>query len=726
MPIYKHTSNILKNLKNKLQDGKSSDKVIDNNITYLYEVSVVTPSYKGEKHILRLLNSIKNQSLAYELFEIIIIINGELDSTKNLLEEFMQKNPDINLHIVYSNLANASNARNIGIETANGKYVTFVDDDDYISSNYLEELYKNASDNRIVIARMENVDENNNIIPDKLINEVPEGIINNPNINISRYFSFNACKLIPSSKLKKIMFDVELTSGEDIVFFANLIINNEFEIFMVEKRSEAIYYRVMRSNSVSRRPISYKFNVEDRLSVIKRLNIFLSETNNPNHINDLKIRINGQTSFINKYLNEYPNEYGRVLESIKGLNLKYFNMKEMNRSLTKMLYISFCFLPYNDISSYFVGKRIVNTGKPINVISNNMEKLRRIDNSSSKITTDYIINDQVINAIPTIGNWKHIKNFCETGLKTIDKLVKQNKGYKEIYSYSMYPASNLLAFNYKLKNPEVKWIAEFSDQLIYETIGDVANSTINDPDSLKRINSKLVEKGYPEDSTGKIFFLNEYLPYAFADEIIFQSKNQKEYMLEKFPFKKLLGSIENKSRIIAPPMLKCKFYTLTHTDYPLNSDIVNFAYFDSVYEKICLEHVYSATKKLKENFRDKFMIHIFTNNPEGFKRSIKGLVDDSCFKINPSVNFLEFLNLTIKFDCLIVTDQKTMKTKPLNPFLPSKLSDYIGSGTDIWGICEEGSAMSFQDLKYKSDIYDPISNQNVFVKIIENHLKKKF
>ena len=728
MPIFKRTSNMLNHLRSKISEESNSAQEISNNaqMSYLYEVSVVIPSYKGENHIIRLLDSMKNQTLTYDSFELIIIINGELDSTKDLVEEFKLNNPDLNLQISYSKLANASNARNIGIQTAKGRYITFIDDDDYVSSNYLEELYKNANDNRIVMAPMEDMDEKTHIIHPNSYKNVADGIINDPYTNIGRYFSFTACKLIPSSKLKHINFDTELTSGEDIVFFANLITSNNFEVYMVKKESKAIYYRLLRSDSVSRKPMSFKFNVEDRLTVIKKLNNCLYKTEDSDHNNGLKLRINAQTSFINKYLKVNQNEYNKVLESIKKLNLNYFNMKELNKNLAKKLYITFSFLPYNDISSYIIGKRIFNDGNIVDVISNNMDPLRRIDETSSNITEEYLGRNQLINSVPTFGNWKHIQKFCEHGLNSLNKLIKQNNGYEEIYSYSMYPASNFLAFKYKLEHPEVKWTVEISDQLIYETIGDVVNATIDDTDVINKINSLLEEKGFPKDSTGKIFFLNEYLAYAFADEIIFPSKNLKEYMLDKFPLKDIIKSFEKKIKIISPPALKCKCYSLIPKDYSLNSDIVNFAYFESNYEKIYLEQVYRTIKSLKDSLKDKFMIHIFTNNPEGFKRSVTGLVDEGCLNINPQVNFLEFLNLTTKFDCLIVTDQKTKQSKPSNPFLPSRFCDYVGSGTDIWGICEEGSALSLQDMKYKSDIYDSLSIQNSFVEIIEHQLRIKF
>jgi len=58
---------------------------------YKNGVSVITPSYKGKKYILKLLESMKNQTLSYDLFEHIIVINGELDSTPGIIEDFKEK-----------------------------------------------------------------------------------------------------------------------------------------------------------------------------------------------------------------------------------------------------------------------------------------------------------------------------------------------------------------------------------------------------------------------------------------------------------------------------------------------------------------------------------------------------------------------------------------------------------------------------------------------------------
>ena len=68
---------------------------------------------------------------------------------------------------------------------------------------------------------------------------------------------------------------------------------------------------------------------------------------------------------------------------------------------------------------------------------------------------------------------------------------------------------------------------------------------------------------------------------------------------------------------------------------------------------------------------------------------------------------LEFLNLTTRFDVLVVNDAETTAHHRVNPYLPSKLADYVGSGTPVWAICEDGSELSeMEGIAYKSRLGD--------------------
>ncbi|MDD3013674.1 MAG: glycosyltransferase [Candidatus Gastranaerophilales bacterium] len=87
-------------------------------------VSVVIPTYNSEKYLTNTINSVLNQT--YQNFEIIIIDDGSIDKTKELVEKI--NNPKI--RYFYQNNAGASAARNNGINHANGELIAFLDADD--------------------------------------------------------------------------------------------------------------------------------------------------------------------------------------------------------------------------------------------------------------------------------------------------------------------------------------------------------------------------------------------------------------------------------------------------------------------------------------------------------------------------------------------------------------------------------------------------------------------
>lgn len=104
----------------------------------MYKISIIIPVYNGEKYIRKCLNSIINQN--YENKEIIIVNDCSNDNTKNICENYTQKYGYIKL-INLPNNQGVSSARNIGIDKASGKYISFIDADDEI----IGELYKDIS-----------------------------------------------------------------------------------------------------------------------------------------------------------------------------------------------------------------------------------------------------------------------------------------------------------------------------------------------------------------------------------------------------------------------------------------------------------------------------------------------------------------------------------------------------------------------------------------------------
>jgi len=93
-------------------------------------VSVIIPMYNSEKTIINALNSIKVQTLNIKEFEIIVINDGSTDNSQRLLEEYIEKNPEMNIHFLSQINKGVSSARNSGLKIAKGDYIALLDADD--------------------------------------------------------------------------------------------------------------------------------------------------------------------------------------------------------------------------------------------------------------------------------------------------------------------------------------------------------------------------------------------------------------------------------------------------------------------------------------------------------------------------------------------------------------------------------------------------------------------
>lgn len=100
-------------------------------------ISIGIACYNVEKYLKRCMTSILNQT--YPNTEIILVDDGSTDSTGKMCDEYAQQYSKIK--VIHSSNKGLSSARNISIENALGEFLIFVDPDDYVETNMLEELY---------------------------------------------------------------------------------------------------------------------------------------------------------------------------------------------------------------------------------------------------------------------------------------------------------------------------------------------------------------------------------------------------------------------------------------------------------------------------------------------------------------------------------------------------------------------------------------------------------
>ena len=120
-------------------------------------VTIVVPIYNVEKYLKKCIESILNQT--YKNLEIILVDDGSTDKCGKICDEYSLK--DSRIKIIHKKNGGLSEARNYGIENANGNYITFIDSDDYLDGEFIENILKIALETKadLVISGLKNVYE---------------------------------------------------------------------------------------------------------------------------------------------------------------------------------------------------------------------------------------------------------------------------------------------------------------------------------------------------------------------------------------------------------------------------------------------------------------------------------------------------------------------------------------------------------------------------------------
>ena len=122
---------------------------MDKQIEITPQISIVIPVYKAEPYIRKCLESALNQT--YHNIQIVVVNDGSPDNSMKIVEEY--KNQDDRIVTVYKENGGVSSARNLGIRYASGKYIHFLDSDDYLELDACQKLVAQAEKTEADIVR---------------------------------------------------------------------------------------------------------------------------------------------------------------------------------------------------------------------------------------------------------------------------------------------------------------------------------------------------------------------------------------------------------------------------------------------------------------------------------------------------------------------------------------------------------------------------------------------
>ena len=223
------------------------------------EISVIIPTYKPKGYLKECLESLDKQTLDKSKYEIIVVLNGCNAPFLEYINQIVAKFKSQTI-IMQTDVPGVSNARNEGISIAKGEYISFIDDDDYVSECYLEELLAHAAPDTIPICNaIAFMDETREEVPTykqtkwyKVFSPQKKQQFS----HIRGFFTGPWMKLYHRGIIGDRRFDTRFKNGEDALF--NFLISNRFK-YVDFTSPEAIYYRRYRQNSAIS---NLKFNKE--------------------------------------------------------------------------------------------------------------------------------------------------------------------------------------------------------------------------------------------------------------------------------------------------------------------------------------------------------------------------------------------------------------------------------------------------------------------------------
>ena len=112
-------------------------------------LTYIVPVYNTEAYVLQCLQSIVNQGLDTNVYEVLAVDDGSTDSSRTVIEEFAREHPQVRL--LSQPNAGVSAPRNLALDNARGRYIMFVDSDDHIVGNAVPRLLKRAQDENLEV-----------------------------------------------------------------------------------------------------------------------------------------------------------------------------------------------------------------------------------------------------------------------------------------------------------------------------------------------------------------------------------------------------------------------------------------------------------------------------------------------------------------------------------------------------------------------------------------------
>ncbi|MDR1768732.1 MAG: hypothetical protein LBR32_09965 [Propionibacteriaceae bacterium] len=390
---------------------------------------------------------------------------------------------------------------------------------------------------------------------------------------------------------------------------------------------------------------------------------------------------------------------------------------ELNHAAAETLAVSYAFAPFMDTAGIVATKRMMAKGAPFDAVSHSVRAHVKQDAGLLGL-----VQDTLGHLYRTLGpadpaDTPGVDEFARQSMLAIQPRLDARGPYRQLYSRAQWPASNVVAALVKARFPQTFWQAEFSDPLLLNMVGEERQADRAPIACAAEIDAAIRRAGLPVTTSQNYFEWVEDIAFALADEIVFTNPNQRDFMLSRLERSRseLAARGRELARVSEHPTLPAAYYRMRRAPIKLPPGRTNIGYFGNFYATRSADDLLGPLSRLAPAARRRLALHIFTEKPKRVRETLAEAGLDDCVFAARALPYFEFLNACTRMDWLVMADAHVRGVYPLNPYLPSKWSDYRGSGTKVWAMTEDGSILSGKPL----DAATPLGDDDATVAMLE-------
>lgn len=266
------------------------------------KISIIVPVYNTAKYLEQCIDSIVAQT--YTDWELLLIDDGSTDRSGDICETYAAK--DTRIRVFHKENGGVSSARNLGLDHAQGEWITFVDSDDYIEENFLKSFESNLDADLVVgniqMIRKQEIEDIGSQISPGYYNDIKSGVAN---------CLTNLCFLAPWGKMFRrtlvlgLHFDESMCISEDTKYvFSFISSSRSLRVLANSEIENCLYVYIAPPQSTDAK---YQISVESSVHHL----LSLEKTYQSIGVRDKGFEVFNVQSFYERCMNDLP-EHGHL------------------------------------------------------------------------------------------------------------------------------------------------------------------------------------------------------------------------------------------------------------------------------------------------------------------------------------------------------------------------------------------------------------------------------